>query len=475
MEESKEVPSDASRVVDMIPFIARPTALGAAPTRRDWLRIGIPALLAPHLARAAPSRRRADSVLIVFASGGQSQFETWDPKPEAPVEIRGTFGSIPTRVPGLRFCEHLPKVAGIADRLTVLRSMTHDDLDHGSACYLSLTGHFHPRKSSNPPPRPTDAPVLGAVLQRVRPSDRFPHAAFHINGPLLAPKEVAPGQYGGLLGRNYDPLELGEVTQGTALLNGLERPSDLAGPRWDDRRRLADSLDRAAHLSSTQPILTRRAYDLIDSPLLRRALDLTNEPESVRNRYGRYRAGQACLLGRRLVEAGIPWTTVFFNHNIRGQDDAPDDTDAYGWDTHNDIFMAMKEHLLPRFDQSFSTLIADMDQRGLLERTLVIGMGEFGRAPLVAVEKNFAGSSPGRKHWARCYSIVLAGAGIPRGAIYGSSDRHGAYPQDKPVTPSDLAATLFAALGIDPDGFYPDPTGRPYRIAEGQPIAHLFS
>jgi hypothetical protein len=424
------------------------------------------------------SAARAKSVLVVFTSGGQSQFETWDPKPSAPAEVRGAFGSRPTAIPGVRICEYLPRLARLANRYTIVRSMTHDDLDHGSACYLALTGQFHPLKSSNPPPRATDDPTLGAVLQRVRPSDRFPHSAFHINGPLLVPKEPGPGQYGGFLGHGYDPLQLGDVTQGTSLLNGITLRPELSTRRLATRRALLDQLDRrgpfANALLSVHQDHMRRAYDLIDSPRVRAAFDLSKESTQVRERYGRYRGGQACLLARRLVEAGVPWITVFFNHNIRGQDDHPEVADEYGWDTHNDIFTSMREHLLPSFDHSFSALLEDLEARGLLQDTLVVCMGEFGRAPLVAVERNFKGGSPGRKHWAQCYSVVLAGAGIRRGVVHGASDRHGAYPQSSPVTPGDLAATLFHALGIPADTHFTDLTNRPHRVASGDPVGVLF-
>ena len=464
----------------MTRFVARPSPAGQPPTRRDWLRVGVPAALAPLLAgnaTAAKAAARAKSVLVVFTSGGQSQFESWDPKPNAPEEVRGAFGSIPTSVPGVRVCEHLPRLSRLADRVTVLRSMTHDDVDHGSACYLALTGQFHPRKSSNPPPRPTDFPALGAVLHRVRPTDRFPHSAFHVNGPLLVPTEESPGQYGGFLGRGYDPIELGDVTAGSTLLAGLAPPPDVARDRLGERQRLAARLEGdqgTGSFPASHPELVRKAYELIDSPRVRAAFDLGTEPARVRDRYGRYRAGQACLLGRRLVEAGVPWVTVFFNHNIRGQDDAPDDADEYGWDTHNDIFDAMRSHLLPRFDHSFAALLEDMEARGLLDETLVVCMGEFGRAPLVAREKNFAGTSPGRRHWARCYSVVLAGAGVRRGAVYGASDRHGAYPSERPVTPGDLAATMFHALGVDAETHYRDLAGRPQRMTTGHPVTGLF-
>jgi hypothetical protein len=218
----------------------------------------------------------------------------------------------------------------------------------------------------------------------------------------------------------------------------------------------------------------RHAYELLADQHTRVAFDLEREPEVVRDRYGRHRSGQACLLGRRLVEAEVPLVTVVWNHNNRGQDHTPEDPDSIGWDTHNDIFDILKGTLLPRFDQSFSALLLDLEQRGLLETTLVGCMGEFGRAPLVAVESKFAGSSPGRKHWAATYSLVMTGAGVRRGAVYGSSDRMGAYPKSNPCTPGDLAATMFAALGIDPAGHYLDAIGRPFPVATGKPLAGLY-
>jgi hypothetical protein len=464
----------------MLPFVAKPSIAGALPSRRDWLRIGIPAAVGALLSRPGAIRAaeaRAKSLIVVFASGGQSQFETWDPKPSAPAEVRGAFASTQTAIPGVRFCEHLPRLAKLADRLTIIRSMTHDDSDHGTACYLALTGQFHPTKSGNPPPRPTDFPCLGAVLQRVRPSDQFPHAAFHVNGPLLTPTEPGPGQFGGFLGHGYDPLEIGNVTDGPAL-RWLAPPVDVPPGRRLARRELSDRLDREGPHSNVLPTmqrdLERKAYDLVDSPRIRDAFDIGREPAAVRDRYGRCRGGQACLMARRLVEAGVPWITVFFNHNIRGQDEHPELADEYGWDTHNDIFEAMRKHLLPRFDLGFSALLEDLDERGLLHDTLVVCMGEFGRAPMVALEKSFKGGTPGRKHWPRCYSVALAGAGIRRGAVYGSSDRHGASPQSNPLTPGDLVATMFDALGIPPETHFTDLANRPYRLTTGNPIPSLF-
>ncbi len=221
--------------------------------------------------------------------------------------------------------------------------------------------------------------------------------------------------------------------------------------------------------------LYRQAFELLASPRARQAFELSAEDPKLRDRYGRHRSGQACLLARRLIEAGVPLVTVIFNHTNRGQDKDPSDADAYGWDTHNDIFQALKGHLLPRFDATFATLLEDLDQRGLLDETLVVCMGEFGRAPRIALEAGFAGRTPGRKHWASVYSAVVAGAGVRRGAVFGASDRIAGHPERDQVGPWDIAATIFAALGIDPAGEYTDSLGRPFPISVGKPIAGLYS
>ena len=425
---------------------------------------------------------RAKSVIVVFANGGQSQLESWDPKPNAPAEVRGAFGAIPTSVAGTMISDRLPRLAKLANRYSIIRTMSHEDLDHGSAFYLAMTGIYHQRLSSNPPAQPTDHPFLGSVLKRVRPTQKFVHTSVMVNGPAQVPFEIGPGQFGGLLGKDFDPMIVGDVTTGRPPVPGLTPIASLDGRRRSHRAELLSQLESSATQAVTpfsspmfdMQALYRQAFDMLDRPEAREAFNLEAEPAALRDRYGRHRSGQACLLARRLVEAGTPLVTVVWNHSNRGQDRYLDD-EEFGWDTHNDIFQVMGKHLLPKFDQSFSALLEDLDTRGLLDETLVVCMGEFGRAPLVALEPRFDGATPGRKHWAATYSIVLAGAGVVPGAVIGKSDRHAGYPVSKKFGPWDVTATIANALGIDPGDHFLDLTGRPYAISSGQPISELYA
>lgn len=456
-------------------------------TRRELLRIGGLGAVswAASKVRASEGPRsagfgRAKSVILVYASGGQSHIDMWDPKPSAPADVRGEFRPISTAIAGVAFGEHMPQLARAARLMTVVRSMSHEDLDHGSATYLTLTGRYHQRLSSNPAPSPDDFPTYGAVLKRAHPSGRFLYDAVHVNGPALVPERPAPGQNGGLLGREYEPLVVGDVTQGEIAIPGLNRRTELPAVRLRRRRTLKESLDQYARQLSSSPAaeamsgLYGQALQVLTSPQCRRAFDLSAEDPALRERYGRHRSGQACLLARRLVEAGVPLVTVIWSHSNRGQDKAPDVTDQYGWDTHNDIFSALRVHLLPRFDATLSTMLYDLHDRGLLDETLVVCMGEFGRAPKVALEPRFAGATPGRKHWSSVYSIALAGAGVSRGAVVGSSDRLGAEPTDQRYGPWDVGATMYSALGIDPGGHFVDALGRRFPLTIGQVIEPLY-
>ena len=463
--------------------------------RRDCLRLGGGAgfaflgevlrqrsVCASNDTSSIPGFGKAKSVILVIASGGQSQFETWDPKPDAPVEVRGEFEAISTSVPGTHVCGRLPSLAKLADKYSIVRSMSHEDLDHGSALYLCLTGLYHQRRSGNPPIRPIDHPFLGSVLKRARPTTRFPHTSVMVNGPALVPFEAGPGQYGGFLGKDYDPMIVGDVTTGRPPVPGLTPLDSLTENRQHARASLLTHLETESHKTGPgfsnamfdMQALYRQAFNMLDRPESRDAFNLNAERPALRERYGRNRSGQACLLARRLVEAGVPLVTVVWNHSNRGQDRFPDQDEEYGWDTHNDIFQALGKQLLPKFDQSFSALLEDLEVRGMLDDTLVVCMGEFGRAPLVAREPRFAGATPGRKHWASVYSIVLAGAGVVPGRIVGQSDKQGAYPVSKKFGPWDVTATICSALGVNPGGHFHDLANRPYPISTGQVMTELY-
>lgn len=458
-------------------------------SRRTWLQAASGVWLGTVARGAAISGSaagpagfgRARSVIFVVANGGQSQLDVWDPKPLAPVEIRGEFQPIATAVPGTLLCEHLPRLAALADRYALIRTMSHEDLDHGSALYLTLTGMYHARRSSNPSPADTDWPTQAAVIKRLKPGRQFIDSAVHVNGPALIPINVGPGQNGGFLGPDFAPLLIGDVTAEETVLPGLTPLPEVPADRRALRRRLLEQLERSlrspsqGRATNEYGLLAERSYELLSRPEVQYAFDLEQESAATRQRYGLDRSGQACLLARRLVEAGVAWVTVFWNHTGRGQDLAPHDSLQYGWDTHNDIFYALREHLLPRFDRSFSALLEDLHDRGLLEQTLVVCAGEFGRAPLVALEKRFAGESPGRKHWSSCYSVVCAGAGVRGGQVIGASDRRGAYPITEKFGPWDLTATMFSALGIDPQGHFTTRGGQQFPLTVGRPIEALYT
>lgn len=431
---------------------------------------------APESLARFPGWARAKRVLFLFASGGPSHIDTLDMKPDAPQEIRGAFGSIQTALPGYRVCEHLPRLSRAIRLACVFRGMSHDDADHGTACYLTLTGRFHPQKSSNPPPRPEDMPTLAAVYSRLHPQPTLPFSAAHVNGPLLTPIEPGPGQGIAQLPGWARPAELGNPLESASRLHlGATMPA----VRVDGRRTLLSHLEQtlragdAGHHSWNE--YQERAYQLLEKPAFRAALDFQGERQATLDRYGAHRMGRGCLLARRLLEAGLPWVTVFLNHSVRGQDDHPLEPEWFGWDTHNDIFQAMREVLLPRLDQSISTLLEDLDQRGLLKDTLVVCAGEFGRAPRVAVERSFAGTSPGRKHWPAAYTILAAGAGITPGSVVGQTDRQGGQVLSAKAGPADLMATVFACLGVNPDTRITDNLGKEFSACPGIPIQSLWS
>jgi len=443
--------------------------------RRDVLRIGAGGCLAFSLApgfegqralaasSASRSRRTLKSCIVLFYYGGPSHLDTWDMKPQAPREVRGEFSSIATRVPGLRVCEHLPQCSRVMDKLAVVRSMHHPMRNHNSAAVESLCG----RTPLNGDlellnDNLNSFPCYGSIVSWRRPGRAgvpthvaLPHVMYNV--------VQLPGQTAGFLGTAYNPFQVSRDPNDVAFgIDGLELPADLPLARLDDRRSLLSLLEAGArrHEMSRHEMTgyQERAFGLIRSEKVRRAFDLAQESDRMRRRYGRNKLGQSLLLARRLVEADV----CFINVN-----DKVSNGQVTNWDSHENNFGRLKNDLLPEADQAFSALIEDLNSRGLLDTTLVIALAEFGRTPRI-------NRNAGRDHWPDCFSIVLAGGGIHGGAVYGASDRIGAYPALDPVTPGDLAATIFWRFGLDPQADMRDLTGRPYRIADGEPLHRLF-
>jgi hypothetical protein len=456
-------------------------------TRRGLLQFGGVSLLGGGLlrlleARAAaapkptPAARpgRAKACVVLFQVGGPYQCDTFDPKPGAPEEVRGPFRPLRTRVVGLQVTEALPLVAGHADKLAVVRSVHHAIRCHNPAIYCSLVG----REATDPMAvsartnaRRSDHPHYASVLARLRSAPAgMPH---HViipdlvnNGPARA-----PGLLAGYLGTAYDPFVLGaDPAAADFRVEAMGLPRDVGGGRLGERRGLLARLDRAQRLlergeGAAMTDLQKRAFSLLTSPRTKQAFDLSREPPRLRDRYGRDTVGQSTLLARRLVEAGVPFVSVF-SHTV---------VERNSWDTHNRHDELSKAALLPPADRSLSALLEDLALRGLLESTLVVWLGEFGRTPRRGV--NFSNNSNnvgGRDHWCNCYSVVLAGGGVRGGQVVGSSDWVGGYPKERAVHISDLAATVFHALGVDPRGQVRDLQGRPHNLCDGDVVTELF-
>src|SRR5262245_15307486 len=406
--------------------------------------LSLPQLLHAKVPSAStvPGFGRAKRCILLFLTGGPPQLDTFDLKPAAPAEIRGELRPIATNVPGIQIGELCPHLARQADKYCIVRSVTHPDTVHTSAGYTMLTGAPHPKANAKTAadirPTPDDHPHLGALLAKFRP----PHGGEPAHAALPEViKDAAvnefPGQGAGFLGKSFDPfrIEADEPRTGFRLPD-IVLPSHMTTRRLDDRQSLLTQLDRAARAvdeRSEVEGMYQRAFDLIRSPAVPRAFRLDLEPERTRSAYGAHLFGQGCLLGRRLLEAGIPLVTVYWHYE--GPDDSP------VWDTHENNFPHLRRRLLPPADRAVATLLEDLAARGLLDDTLVVCMGEFGRSPRV----NDRG---GRDHWPHLQSILLAGAGVRGGSVYGSSDRIGAYPASQPVTPVDLLATLLHLLGV---------------------------
>jgi hypothetical protein len=481
-------------------------------TRRDLLHIGSVGLLGTGLREwSSPALRAGDvrpssslpgfgqakSCLLLFLYGSPSQLETFDPKPEAPAEIRGEFGCIASSVPGLNVCERLPLLAQVMEKVTVIRSVTHPYPIHGVA--FATTGI--PRIDIPLELNPRDInhfPFIGSAVDFI--DGRRPARQAERRSPVprnlvlpwaFSSRRVGEvprsGPYAGFLGQAYDPVcteFVGRATK-TARKTLLEKvwedlepyrgitpesrfelgtisnlPPELTLDRLDRRRTLLEQLEqlrRAADAAATRSSGIDRhramAYELAGSPAVRRALDLGEEPDETRSLYGMTLFGQASLTARRLIEAGGRFITVFWDeYGLAGT----------GWDTHWDHFARMKDELLPGLDRTFSGLLIDLDRRGLLDETLVVLLSEHGRTPKLTL-----GSGGGRDHWSRCYSVVMAGAGVARGRVVGRSDKIASDPAERPVSPKDILATIYHLLGIDPGTTLADVQGRPMPLIPG--------
>jgi hypothetical protein len=446
--------------------------------RRAVLRAGALGLSAGLLSRSAsaapvlPKNARAKRVIVLFLLGGPPQHSTWDPKPDAPAEIRGQFGQIPTVVPGLNICELMPDTARVADKMAVLRAVVTGDNAHSSSGYAMMTGQPHVPlqvENANPGP-PNNWPTLGAVVQHLHQGPRLLPPAVRLPMHIFnTDQSVWPGQDSGFLGHAADPWMFRcEPASPTYAVPQFQLQADVSLGRLDQRQMLLSQLESQLSAIDRGPAFTEygsqreQALTLLGTASARQACDISRESDATRDRYGRSQFGQSVLLSRRLVEAGVSFVQVNW---FRGADEPPDNP---CWDSHTDETNRLKNVLVPPLDRALSALVSDLDQRGMLEDTLVACLSEFGRTPRF-------NARAGRDHWGHVFSVALAGGGIKGGVVHGASDGQGAYPTEGAVAPCDITATIFDRLGYSPDTEIHDPLGRPLPISRGEPISAILA
>jgi hypothetical protein len=469
----------------MLPVLLRDKLSSATFGRRELLRIGGLTLLglsASQLqslrAQQPAARQRARSCVFLFLFGGPSQVDLWDMKPDAPPEIRGEFKPAATNVPGIQICEHLPRLAQTMDKICLVRSMTHRMNVHGPACSEVFTGREYFQAPTTDQASREDWPSLSSLVMRygssasgLAPSVVLP---WYLQFPGQA-KRIA-GQTGARMGELYNALLVqGDVGKADYEITGLTLRDDLPMQRLHERRGLLRRIDLGdegrAGIGEALAMLDAnrsRAWSLLENRA-GEVLDLKREPSQVRERYGQTTVGQSLLMARRLVEAGVPLVTVNW------QDETHIDGVNTCWDTHQNNFAKLKTLLCPLFDQAFPAFLADLAERGLLETTLVVAIGEFGRTPRMG---QFSQSSntqkTGRDHWPHAFTALLAGGGVRGGQAYGATNENGGYVVDKPVSPADLSATILSHLGIDPAQTYHDEFQRlPRKLSEGKVVKDL--
>lgn len=433
--------------------------------RRDFLQLGLGGLIGlgmtdlcrlRALGSEVPGQRgtaKQVNCILLWMDGGPTHYETFDPKPDAPKEIRGEFGTIPTSVPGTHFCEIVPHLAKAADKFTVIRSICHKDPNHGGGNHYMMTG------------APTPVPVNCGAFVTFHPS--FGSVVSHQRGVLEGlPAYMSIAQMsrsGGpnFLGPSHAPFVVGGNPNNKGFrVRDVVLPPAISDGRAQTRQDLREALDRMVRLrdkGAEDPAMAFDSYydqamDLVTSPKAQAAFDIEREPDAVRERYGRNDLGQRLLLCRRLVEVGVSFVTCYYG----------------GWDHHENLFSALKDKHMPKFDQGLAALITDLDERGLLDHTLVIALGEFGRTPKV-------NEKAGRDHWPHAMSVLMAGAGIPRGQVVGATDRQGYYASEKIYSPEDFAASLYTKMGINPAQVLHTSSGRPVQLVNGgRLIKELF-
>ncbi|GIX03710.1 MAG: hypothetical protein KatS3mg113_0716 [Planctomycetaceae bacterium] len=430
-------------------------------------------------ATSSPTRKpafgRAKSCIFLFMWGGPAHQDTWDLKPQAPPEIRGEFQPIATAVPGIHICEHFVQMAQRTDHLTIIRSMTHNNVDHTPSTHFLLTGHPPPASNNLADDWPSIGSVLSALNRGHPPLPPYVQMRPTVPGDVPRFVEQSHGQFAGWLSKQFNPLT---IDANPALpdyrVGEFEPLPELPLQRLDRRHRILRLLDLWSRNVSAQspPAVMQthyeRAFELLQSSQARHAFDLSQEPASIREKYGLNPHGQSVLQARRLIERGVALVTVFWpNDGIKN-------VSVY-WDTHSRNFIDLKTRLIPPADQAFAALLDDLAERGLLDETLIIWSGEFGRTPRIGQVNSDAGAgADGRDHWPHCFTTVLAGAGLPKGCVYGASDRHAAYPALNPIQPMQLVATIYHLLGVSPELTLHDAQGRPLVLCPADPLWDLL-
>ena len=457
------------------PLMPRRTALTVGAT--GMLGLTLPKLFAAEETnsnRSAIRQRagRAKSIIFLYQFGGPSHVDTLDMKPDAPDGIRSLFGQIDSAIPGVRICEHLPETAKVLDKVALVRTVFHSMKNHNSAAYHALTGHAPPVDDIRLKDSIELFPAYGSTVDKLAPSaETMP--TFVALPHVIRDGSVTPGQHASFLGKRHDPLLItSDPNDAGFKLPELSLPSNLSADRLQSRREMQRIIGQQTRLLEHPAArgldeYYDRALAMLSSSRVRDAFDLSRESTKTREAYGRTTYGQSCLLATRLVESGVKFVNVYFDESIGGQS-----TTNGGWDTHgfNDTraYPILKARHLPMTEHTLPVLLNDLEQRGLLDTTLVVWMGEFGRTPKI-------NANISRDHWPSCYTVLLAGGGVKRGHVHGQSDKNGAYPDRDPVPLGDLAATMFAAMGIDPDTELRDKLNRPLPAANGRPVWGVFA